>query len=207
MKKTAVFLLLFLIPVLLPAQVGNPKFIAGISLANFHSVTGPYPEVPAVKTGLMAGIGGEVSFPRFLGEQGLISESTLIVEIDLLYIQKGCQAETGSIRGKFNLEELSLPFLFKYKFSPASSPFILAGGEAALVLSYRNTEGEALDLKPFISSFDYGLIIGGGFQLCTDTFTANIEARYHYGLADLGKDESESHFKTSTFVIAASFLF
>jgi hypothetical protein len=193
MKKALVFLLLLSIPVLSPAQ--TIKLISGISLANIRLVSGYYPENPKSSTRFVAGLGFESGGDKVLWE------------VDVLYFQKGCRAETGDIRGNFNLDEISVPVLLKLKFAPETSPFILAGGEAAYVLSYKNTEGSKTDLKKFTKSFDYGLVFGGGLQLIMDTFGINIEARYHYGLADLGNESSGSHFKTSTFVFAAGLIF
>jgi hypothetical protein len=182
---------------------GDHKFIGGISLSNIRLESGYYPENPKVNTRFVVGIGFEQCFWR-----NTLEEVKVIWEMDVLYLQKGCRAETGDIRGNFNLDEISVPMLLKLKFVPGKiSPFILAGGEAAYVLSYKNTEGNKLDLKEFTNSFDYGLVLGGGLFLMIDTFGFNIEARYHYGLADLGNESSGSHFETSTFVIAAGILF
>ena len=193
MKKFLAFLLFLSIPVLLPAQ--TIKLMSGISLANIRMVSGYYPENPKARTRYLAGIGFESRGDK------------VFWEVDVLYLQKGCRAETGDIRGNFNLDEISVPVLLKFKFAPGTSPFILAGGEAAYVLSYKNTEGYKTDLKKFTKSFDYGLVFGGGLQLMMDTFGISIDARYHYGLVDLGNESSGSHFKTSTFAFTACFLF
>ncbi len=193
MKKVLVFLLLLSIPIVSQAQ--SVKLVGGINLADFRSVSGSYPENPKSNTRFAAGLGFESG-----GEK-------VFWEVDVLYFQKGCRAETGEIRGNFNLDEISVPVLLKLKFAPETSPFLLAGGEAAYVISYKNTEGNKTDLKEFTKSFDYGLVFGGGLQLVMDTFGINIEARYHYGLADLGKEGSDSHFKTSTLVFTAGLTF
>jgi len=193
MKKALVFLLLLSIPMITQAQ--SIKLVGGISLANFRAVSGDYPKDPKSSTRFVAGIGFESGGDR------------VFWEADILYFQKGCKAETGDVRGNFNLDEISVPVLLKFKFAPETSPFILVGGEGAYVISYKNTEGEKPDLKKSIKSFDYGLVFGGGLEMLLDTFGINIEARYHYGLADLGKEDSHSHFKTSTFVITAGIIF
>lgn len=201
MKKAFVFFLLLSVPVISLAQ--GRKFIGGFSFSNFQMESGYYPVNPKVNTRFVIGIGAEVG-----GWWEVAEDAKVLTEIDVLYFQKGCRAETGDIRGNFNLDEISVPLLFKFKFIPGkTSPFILAGGEVAYVLSYKNTEGDQPDLKQSINSFDYGLVLGGGLLLMIDTFSINIEARYHYGLADLGNESSGSHFKTSAFVLAAGLMF
>jgi len=204
MKKTAAVLLLLLIS-MIPAflSADDIKFLAGVSLANYRSVSGSYPVSPQAQTRFIAGIG--LVIPFYWGQY--TDEAKVLGEFDILFIQKGCRADTGGLKGDFNLDEISVPLTWKFKFSSGTSPFIMAGAEAAYVISYENKDTGTLDLKPEISSFDYGLILGGGFQLMLDSFKGEIEIRYHYGLADLGKDEADSHFKTSTIVVAAGFIF
>jgi hypothetical protein len=149
----------------------------------------------------------------FLGGIGYESGSRFGFEIDLLYVQKGVRfegSETGSTvstGGSFDIKlkvnELSLPVLAKIKFMPGSTPYVIAGGEIAYILSskidywakddatdeiYSGTE----DLNDYdnMNKIDYGLVFGAGFELVSGPMPFFVEGRYHMGMANLFKNDA-----------------
>ncbi|OGD19278.1 MAG: hypothetical protein A2W03_13110 [Candidatus Aminicenantes bacterium RBG_16_63_16] len=101
----------------------------------------------------------------------------IALEVDALYFQKGSKIKIiyGNVVGDPFLErmdELSFPILFKYYFKQGSSPYVLGGGELAIVL--------AKDPK----NIDIGLVFGAGFRKQVRSTYISLEGRYHHGLKD-----------------------
>jgi len=156
----------------------------------------------------------EKSKMGYFGGIGLELGSRFAVEIDLLYIQKGTRLQgnldfstgtKGSFDMKTFLDEVSLPVLIKVKILPGSTPYLLAGGEAAYVLSnkqkysysvnYHGTqplEGSGTeDTIQDTNRFDYGIIVGAGFELRLGKIPLLFEGRYHIGMANLAKQNKD----------------
>jgi len=100
-------------------------------------------------------------------------------EIDALYFQKGSRIrvswESDDVvvdRFMERMDELSFPALLKLYFKPGASPYILGGGELAIVLTK--------DSKPI----DFGLVCGAGFRKKICSAYISLEVRYHHGLQD-----------------------
>ena len=172
MKKVFVLLSFLLLATL--AYPADFKIMAGLSLSKSTGRIGPAdavwldPPYPESGAGFAAGGGIEFSLDR-----------NVFLEADVLFIQKGSKVryEMSSL-GPFmaRINELSIPVLVKVVLKPGTSPYILAGGEFAFVL----TDGP--------KSVDYGLIGGIGFRKQLNNVGMSIEARYHHGLQDLRPD-------------------
>ena len=114
-------------------------------------------------------------FPPFSKEAH--ASPRIALEVDALYFQKGSKIKIiyGNVVGDPFLErmdELSFPILFKYYFKQGSSPYVLGGGELAIVL--------AKDPK----NIDIGLVFGAGFRKQVRSTYISLEGRYHHGLKD-----------------------
>jgi hypothetical protein len=90
--------------------------------------------------------------------------------------------------------------LLKVKFKPGSTPFIVAGGEVAYILSSKvnwswdnpqtqQTESGSEDIKDYTNKLDYGLVFGAGYELNMSGMSLVIQGRYHLGLANIMKTE------------------
>ncbi len=144
------------------------------------------------------------------------------IEIDGLYFQKGSSIqqlysplESGvelaiiDLLLSYNLEGISIPLLLKIKFLSGSSPYILGGGEFSFILSHEYQtiiEGQTVDrtnIKEFTQSFDYGLVLGAGFEVKMETTSFFIEGRYYPGLRNIikGSIDWESTKITSVAII------
>lgn len=174
MKKSLVFLSLLLLATW--AYPADFKIMAGFSQSKSTERIGPdggvwlYTPYPEFGTGLAAGGGIEFSLTR-----------NLAIEADALFIQKGSRIRVEDMgmpigHSMARINELSIPVLVKVVLKPGTSPYILAGGEFAFVL----TDGP--------KSVDYGLIGGIGFRKQLNNVGMSIEARYHHGLQDMRPD-------------------
>ncbi|MGZ5488130.1 MAG: outer membrane beta-barrel protein, partial [Candidatus Aminicenantales bacterium] len=155
------------------AHAADFKIMAGLSVPKS---TGPVPlsglefsAQPEYGTGLAAGGGIEFSLTR-----------NISLEIDALYIQKGSAlrisegaAEPVVYRRMARIDEFSVPVLFKAFLLRGNSPYVLGGGEFALVL----TEGPR--------NMDYGLVGGIGYRRQLKGLGVSFEARYHHGFQDM----------------------
>lgn len=168
-----ILVLFFVISLSCWAYPADFKIMAGLSVPRS---TGPlalyglgFSAEPGYGAGLAAGGGIEFSLAR-----------NLSLEIDALYLQKGSGLrvfeegeETVVSHHMARIDELSVPVLFKAYLNRESSPYILGGGEFALVL----TEGPR--------KTDYGLVGGIGYRRPIRRINVSLEARYHHGFQDL----------------------
>ena len=129
------------------------------------------------KFGLVGGIGIEFD----------LTYRTLL-EIDLLYFQKGGLLEFPDSKEKFILNAGSVPLLIRSKIYHGTSPFLVGGVEISSVLSYKakQNNGEAVDLEGTIRRLDYGIVGGAGFEFeLQEELFLFFEMRCHYGLRNL----------------------
>lgn len=122
------------------------------------------------------------------------------IEIDGLYFQKGSRIqqfysllEIGVFPQNYTLYVISIPLLLNIKFLSGSSPYVLGGGEFSFILSHGYTSvlngrtGDWISIKEFTQSFDYGLVLGAGFEVKMETTSFFIEGRYYHGLRNIIK--------------------
>lgn len=153
------------------------------------------------KTGFSGGIGLERNLNPYM-----------FLELDILYFQKGSQSESPGFPdsgAKHKLNVLSLPLLFRSKFLYNSSPYVVGGIEFSSILSHEVvTEGEEpVDLKNDTSSFDFGFVLGGGFEIkIEDHLFFFLEGRYHLGFRNIvASPLSEETKKTKAILILIGF--
>ncbi len=164
------FIFLAIAPWAFPAEL---KILGGVSLSrSTEPVNGPvfdYYYKPVYGAGIIFGSGLEFNLaPR------------ITLEIDALYIQKGSRVQVRYGDDVIDLsrirtDELSFPALFKFHYRRGTSPYILGGGELAVVL--------AKDAR----TIDYGLVVGVGFKKQIHSAYLSLEGRYHHGLQDTNR--------------------
>ena len=141
------------------------------------------------KKGFLLGCGIEFALAR-----------NVSIEIDGLYFQKGSRIqqfysllEIGVFPQNYTLHVISIPLLLKIKFLSGSSPYVLGGSEFSFILSHGYTSvldgrtGDWISIKEFTQSFDYGLVLGAGFEVKMETTSFFIEGRYYPGLRNIIK--------------------
>jgi len=156
----------------------------------------------------------EKSRMGIFGGLGFEMGSRFVIEIDLLYLQKGTAFEgdidfgsSGSVSFKYKsmTDEISVPILLKTKLLRGSTPYFLAGAEVAYVLSSKVSYDFSVkqpgsqpiaaagteDIIEVTNRIDYGLILGAGFELQLGKMPLLFEGRYHLGMANLAKKNKD----------------
>ncbi|MDW7759847.1 MAG: outer membrane beta-barrel protein [Acidobacteriota bacterium] len=199
--------------------MGGFKAIGGLAMASLRYPTEETAEFDKYKKSKM-GLAGGIGFDSG-GQFGF--------GMNVLYLQKGVKysGEEDGVKFSFpiSIDMISLPVMAKIRFMPGSTPYALAGGEVAYVLSAKSKytitdlesgekETDTEDFKDDINSIDYGIVFGLGYEMNTGSFPIFIEARYHLGLANLTKDNpdegiiaAENWTKTSTILIVGGIRF
>ena len=199
-----------------PQKTFQVKLMGGLGLANLSFLDFSLGGQDVLES-------AKQSQSEILGGIGLSFGKTFGIEVDALYMRKGAKfADETTIKGvlievdsNLNIDQLSIPILAKYKFTPGSSPFILAGGEVGLVISaklaYSLTAGQISqsgeeDVKDDLRSIDYGLVFGAGYEAALGGLSVGLEGRYHLGLQNIldtsANPDSDEYIKTSVAVIA-----
>jgi hypothetical protein len=174
MKKMC-FLLVFLVFAVwaYPVEI---KFMSGANLSKSSEPVLNRGEDPVRAVyGVGAVVGGGIEFTL---------TKNIAFEVDALYFQKGSRVEFLSgdeilSRITKRLDELSFPVLFKFRLKQGTSPYILGGGELALMF------------PEDASGIDYGLVCGIGFRKQMRSVSISLEGRYHHGLQDTRHEAPE----------------
>ena len=98
------------------------------------------------------------------------------VQPELLYSAQG--AKVGGV--DFNLNYINIPVMAKYYVADAIS--IEVGPQIGFLMS---AKADGVDVKEFFSSTDFGLNLGGGYNL---NEKMSLGLRYNMGLSDVEKD-------------------
>ena len=153
-----------------------------------------------------------------MGGIGYEAGSRFSLEFDVMYMPKGVKFQgqydaTAEGGGKINFDldmainEISVPVFIKIKILPGSTPFFFGGGEVGYVLSGKvissvtsngETQKDEQDLlkddngESSLNRIDFGLVLGGGYEMNLGGMRLTIEARYYMGLANLLKQTKAS---------------
>lgn len=194
MKRLFIILLNLILTAGLSADV---KFLGGINLSKYNSSANGENIQWNYRLGFLGGMGLEKKLT------GSIS-----LELDVLFFQKGSKAkysDSPSLESLYNLNTVSLPLLIKVKISEGSSPYVLGGMEISSLLSHdlKRDEEEPVDLKEDTGSFDFGLVLGCGYELeIQEQLFIFLETRYHIGMKNIRINPSnEQSWKTQAILL------
>jgi hypothetical protein len=197
MRNRGIILLLFLAGFsLIPARALNAarlKLLGGVSWGKYAV---DWDMSNRLKPGYLFGLGVE-------GGVG-----SLNYEVDILYFLK-----TNSYISRswdYELGEISVPFMAKIKLFSRSTPFLLAGGEVAYILSHKQNGGDSVyDMMDGTRRIDYGLVVGIGYELDVGGVTLELSGRYHHGLAKVSGISGYRvyEFRTRELAVALGLLF
>lgn len=124
----------------------------------------------------------------------------LSLDIGIQYVEKGARAPLQYLNGPlmeknvYKMGQVSIPAAFKLRFLPESTPYILAGGELAYVLSHKLTVYPdpmlpvmpyMVDLKSETRRVDLSAMAGAGIEVVYKRLGLFAEVRYHLGLINL----------------------
>lgn len=188
MKK---IMLTFLILMLVcEANAGGFKLMGGANLSKYIVE----PMISGVecnhRLGFLAGGGFEISLAP-----------NVSLELEGLYFQKGCQVRfTGSgLENDYALDVVSGLALLKVSFLTGKSLYILGGGEFSYILSHQM---EGLDIKDDYDDIDYGIVLGGGYELKIAGISFFVEGRYHLGLNNIIRHPVDDESIKTTAIVA-----
>ncbi len=120
------------------------------------------------------------------------SESNIVAfQPEILYHQKGAVDMEDGDGIKLNVDYLEVPLLLKFQIPVGETffPHIYAGPYGAFELDNNFTAQQTLFGITFTSNdnadvedFDYGAIVGGGFDVQLESFYLGLDARYGIGM-------------------------
>jgi hypothetical protein len=164
----------------------------------------------------------KIRFLAGIGTEYNLNDKTAI-EIDVVYSQRGSMftfdtSIWDTITESYYMNGVSLPLLVKTRFIRQPLLYIIAGGEFSIILShsrktirvgesgYHETEENILRHS---KRFDFGLVLGIGFEMKVSNVLCFLEGRYNLGLRNLfTSDEYDPYpptIKTSALQILAGF--
>ncbi|WP_109300839.1 porin family protein [Aquimarina sp. AU474] len=177
MKKFLVFVVLASVSFVAKAQEESIRFGAKAGV-NFATVKGDSQNVDS-RTGFHVGALAEIPITEKFAFQP-----------ELLYSSQGTQIDVTDFESKTKLDYLNIPLMAKYYVAQGLS--LQAGPQIGFLLS-ANAEGEDSgqsfdqDLKDELSSFDFGLNFGAGYQLDMGVF---FDARYNLGISNVFDEDT-----------------
>ncbi|TXF79081.1 porin family protein [Chryseobacterium sp.] len=125
------------------------------------------------------------------------------IQPEIIYSGKGAKYD-GVVEVDMNLDYISVPVMFQYNATPKF--YFEAGPEFSFLMSGKlKGEGESVDLKDDLNSFDFGIGLGLGYF-----FTPNfgINARYVSGITGIIKDNpNDEASKNNVFQIGLAYKF
>jgi len=131
----------------------------------------------------------------------------LFIELNALYFSKGCLFDIFHYKKmSYKLNGISIPLLLKAKLLRESSPYLLGGLECSYILAHKSEwhwqvpwstdpRDQVLyeeDVIEPTSRLDFGLIVGGGFELKIHRVFVFVEARYSFGILNILTGELDS---------------
>jgi hypothetical protein len=119
------------------------------------------------------------------------------VQPELLYSMQGAKYSTGGMSFTTNLNYLVVPVMAKYFVTDAIS--INAGPQLGLLMSAKL---DGTDVKDGFNTTDFGLNIGGGYNIGDNMM---LDVRYNLGFSELAKDKAAGDSATKNAVLQLSF--
>jgi len=180
------------------------KFLQGINLSRYNI----HPEV------FVDSLGNEYEYninniKGFIIGTGIEFPvaSKITVEIDALLQQKGSEVTLQLpysllLEWNYTLNVINFPVMLKIRPLSSLPAYILGGGEFSLVLSHKSNEA---DVTGITKSFDYGAVLGGGYEIKMKNNSIFIEIRYHLGLKNISENLRFESVKTNTIAIILAF--
>ena len=138
------------------------------------------------------------------GYLGVPINEQFSIQPEALFSMKGSEAADGS--GSLKLNYIEIPVLAKATFLPQSKahPMLFAGPSLAYNVTAKTALGDSeFDVKDNVSSFDMGLVFGGGldYPLSSGAKSIGIDIRYTMGLTNADDSGSGGEVKNNVLSI------
>ena len=138
------------------------------------------------------------------GYLGVPINEQFSIQPEALFSMKGSEAADGS--GSLKLNYIEIPVLAKATFLPQSKahPMLFAGPSLAYNVTAKTALGDSeFDVKDNVSTFDMGLVFGGGldYPLSSGAKSIGIDIRYTMGLTNADDSGSGGEVKNNVLSI------
>jgi len=157
-----------------------------------------------------------------------ISERVAL-EADALYFSKGATfsqsrlsqpdpPQSESVRKEFSLQGFAVPVMAKVRLLPRPYPYIVAGVDLSFTSYHMLREYRQLDvIDPYFRlwqsqqlvhetrTFDWGPVLGIGFDIAMPMAVLELELRYQVGLPDIHSEPGDYQVRTRSFFVVAGF--
>lgn len=207
MKKIIVVIVALLSFNALQAQKVKYGLKTGLNIANLNIDGGGFPGTNSI-----------VNF-HIGGFAEIMLNKKVAFQPELLYSAQGAKFDylfddgTGSLydtENTFKLSFINIPLMFKYY--PESKFFLEAGPQVGFLTSAKlkvNVIGYGSDTQNIDEAFkniDFGFNLGAGYNISKH---ASINARYNFGLSNIGESEpgEDTSVKNSVFSISIGYIF
>lgn len=190
-----------------PVQVGGK---AAWNLSRVRGEAFADDEIPIVfKTGNGFSVGGLLAFA---------AGSNVTIQPEFLYSQKKVKADViaeGRVaNGEIDTDWFEIPVLAKFHGNSDRGvrPFAMAGATFSFLVNARQSltlDGmtETEDIKDELNGTDVGITLGGGVDFMQDWGVVTVDARYTFGLRQLGEPDEGESIKQDTFAVSAGVIF
>jgi hypothetical protein len=115
------------------------------------------------------------------------------IQPELLYMMKGTKSSVRE-NTSFKLGYFDVPVLFKASLPTgiAFVPHVFAGPSFGFLISAKEERLlEEMDIKEHITSVDYGLVLGTGFDYMIDRLCLLLDVRYSFSLTTILEESEE----------------
>ncbi len=166
---------------------------AGLNLAN---IWGDDTDIGTVSPGMRLGFGGGMFLAYAITDN-------FIIQPEMMFMMKGCKWEEDPATLTAKLNYLDFNFLGKFAIATEGNldPFLFFGPQVGILMSAKwkaelGTAEEEVDVKDAYKSFDFGLVIGAGFDYVLESGRITFDARYTLGMTNIidasGVDQKNS---------------
>jgi opacity protein-like surface antigen len=132
----------------------------------------------------------------------------VLVQPEIMYIQKGASAEIGDTEITQKLDYIEIPVLAKYQIPAGGfSPNVFAGPALGFNINAERSNGDTQDISDSISGTEFGLYFGAGADFGLSAGTVSIDARYNLGLTNILDTDGDASQNNQGFMITAGFAF
>lgn len=153
-------------------------FKGGLNLANH---TGDDADPFDVGNDMKFGYGLGVWFNYSINE-------TFSIQPEAMFVTKGTHFEEGGEELDFNLTYIDFNILGKF-YMPVEgsfSPFVAFGPQLGVLTKGEwESDGDSRDMKEYLKSMEFGLVLGGGFDYMLEAGCISFDVRYVLGLTNI----------------------
>lgn len=161
------------------------------------------------KTGNGFSVGGLLAFD---------ASPNVTIQPEFLYSQKKVKADVmfeGMIaNGEIDTDWFEIPVLAKFHAASdrGARPFAMVGATFSFLVNAEQSltlEGmtETEDIKDELNGTDIGITFGGGVDFLQEWGVVTVDARYTFGLRQLGEGDDGDDVKQDTFVVSGGIIF